>query len=253
MPTFYKTISDDLAKWAMAQPVFFTASAPLAGKHINVLPKGLPSSTFTFLSPTQCAYMDATGSGSETISHIYENGRVTIMFCSFGDSPRILRLFCLGRVIEWDTPSFDDLLAKMGKQKVDGARAVILLDVWKVQTSCGYGVPRLSKTTTPPGSPEPPGFVDRETLGRWAGTKVERGEMQQYQKAWNARSLDGVPGLRSARRDLGERLWLTDRTAWLRRILAQREALVFGVVVGVLLTLVARVGQTALVVLNSRA
>lgn len=207
--------------------------------------KGLPTTTFTIFSPIQCAYIDATGSGSETISHIYENGRVTIMFCSFGPSPRIMRFFCTGRVVEWDTPEFEGLIEKMGKRKVEGARAVIVLDVFKVQTSCGYGVPKLGKGKTASGKEEEEGryeggFEDRDTLGHWAGKTVEKGEMKAYQMSNNAKSLDGVPGLRTARRDLGERLWWTDRTARARRILAQKEALVVGLFLGVLLAFLAQ-------------
>jgi hypothetical protein len=53
------------------------------------------------------------------------------MFCSFDKMPRIMRWFCTGRVIEWDKPEFEDLLKRMGKAKLDGARAIILLHVWK--------------------------------------------------------------------------------------------------------------------------
>jgi hypothetical protein len=132
MPKFYDSISDDLAEWALQQLVFFTASAPLTGKHVNISPKGLPSSTFAIFSSNSAAYVDATGSGSETISHVYENGRVTIMFCSFGAAPRIMRFFCTGRVVEWDQPEFEVLLEKMGNKRIEGARAVIYLNVWKV-------------------------------------------------------------------------------------------------------------------------
>lgn len=132
MPKFYSSISDDLADWAMRQPVFFIASAPLTGDHVNISPKGLPSATLKILSPNSLAYIDATGSGSETIAHIYENGRATIMFCSFGATPRIMRFFCKGRVVEWDQPEFEVLLEKMGKARIPSARAVILLDVFKV-------------------------------------------------------------------------------------------------------------------------
>lgn len=117
---------------ALQQQVFFTASAPLTGKHVNISPKGLPSATFKIFDPNHAAYVDATGSGSETISHVYENGRITIMFCSFAKSPRIMRFFCMGTVVEWDDPKFDSLLKKMGKERIEGARAVILLDVFKV-------------------------------------------------------------------------------------------------------------------------
>lgn len=109
------------------------ASAPLRGRHINLSPKGLPDSCLAILDPNQVAYIDSTGSGCETISHLRENGRVTLMFCSFDASPRIMRLFCTGSVIEWDQPEFPAYLKRMGKSEVAGARAVIKLDVFKVR------------------------------------------------------------------------------------------------------------------------
>ena len=54
------------------------------------------------------------------------------MFCSFAKSPRIMRFFCKGSVVEWDDARFEGLLGKMGKKRVEGARAVILLDIFKV-------------------------------------------------------------------------------------------------------------------------
>lgn len=60
---------------------------------------------------------------------------------------------------------------------------------------------------------------------------------------WNAKSLDGLHGLKSARKDLGQRLWLEDRKASFLRVLAQSEALTLGIVIGVLLALIARLGQ----------
>jgi hypothetical protein len=157
MVAFFDSINDDLKEWVLKQSVFFTASAPLAGKHVNLSPKGVPSASFSILGPNQAAYVDATGSGNETISHIYENGRVTIMFCSFAASPRILRFFCKGEVIEWDQPEFESTWKKMGIAKpVEGARAIILLDVFKVQTSCGFGVMKRS------------GLLALKTEKRWA-------------------------------------------------------------------------------------
>ena len=132
MVKFYDSIEPDLAEWAMRQQVFFVASAPCKGRHINLSPKGLPSSSFCILNPNLCAYVDATGSGVETISHIQENGRCTVMFCSFETSPRIMRFFCTGRVVAWNEPGFDGWLKRMGNKNVTGARAVIVLDVFKV-------------------------------------------------------------------------------------------------------------------------
>lgn len=132
MVKFFDCLSDELRDWALQQQVFFIASAPTNGRHINVSPKGLPASTLTVFDPNHAAYIDATGSGAETISHLYENGRATIMFCSFGKTPRIMRWFCTGRVVEYDQPEFESLLARMDKAKVEGARAVIVLEMFKV-------------------------------------------------------------------------------------------------------------------------
>lgn len=55
------------------------------------------------------------------------------MFCSYGASPRILRFFCWGKVIEWSQKAeFERWVRMMGKEKVDGSRAIISLKVWKV-------------------------------------------------------------------------------------------------------------------------
>jgi len=132
MGKFYKSIPDDLRHWALRQRVFFVASAPLHGRHVNLSPKGLPDSCLAILDANQVAYIDSTGSGCETISHVRENGRITMMFCSFDASPRILRLFCTGTVIEWDQPEFLAYSQRMGEHHIVGARAIIKLDVFKV-------------------------------------------------------------------------------------------------------------------------
>jgi hypothetical protein len=62
-----------------------------------------------------------------------------------------------------------------------------------------------------------PYLQDRETLSQWAGKKIEKGELQNYQKEWNNESLDGLPGLRAARKDMGEAVWLGDMKASLKK------------------------------------
>lgn len=139
MPTFWPSITPELRDWALRQSVFFVASAPLQGRHVNVSPKGFPDSSFAILGPNEAAYVDATGSGSETISHVRENGRLTIMFCSFDASPGIVRFFCTGSVIEYDEPEFPGYLERMGGKKVVGARAIIRLNVFKVLSPTPLG------------------------------------------------------------------------------------------------------------------
>jgi hypothetical protein len=59
-----------------------------------------------------------------------------------------------------------------------------------------------------------------------------------YQKRSNHQSLDGLPGLMSARRALDQNFAIEDTKAWFRKVSRQRDAVFFGVGLGVLLMLV---------------
>src|SRR5213080_3254793 len=105
MAKFYTELNQSLREFIAAQRIFFHASAPRQGR-INISPKGLD--TFRVLSDRRVAYLDLTGSECETAAHLAENGRLTLMFCSFTDKPLILRLYGQGRVVrpqdgEWET------------------------------------------------------------------------------------------------------------------------------------------------------
>lgn len=136
MVKFYDSIPPDLAAWALKQPVYFVASAPSTGIHVNVSPKGMPSTSLAILTPNQIAYIDATGSGAETTSHVRENGRLTMMFCSFDTAPVILRFYCRGgEVVEFNEPAFQPWLDRMGfgdGSHVRGPRAIVHAHVFKV-------------------------------------------------------------------------------------------------------------------------
>jgi hypothetical protein len=87
MGKLYDQIDDSLADFIAHQHVFFVGTAPTASAgHLNISPKGLD--TFRILGPRSVGYVDLTGSGIETVAHLRENGRMTIMFCSFTGRPR---------------------------------------------------------------------------------------------------------------------------------------------------------------------
>jgi hypothetical protein len=95
----YAGLDKRLAKFIVSQDVFFVATAPSGAEgHVNVSPKGYRD-TFAVLGPTTFAYLDLTGSGAETIAHLRQNGRITVMFCSFRDAPEILRIYGTGRPV----------------------------------------------------------------------------------------------------------------------------------------------------------
>jgi hypothetical protein len=54
------------------------------------------------------------------------------MFCSFEKTPRILRLFCKGRVTEFWEEGFREGVREMGVEVPVGARAIIVLEIFKV-------------------------------------------------------------------------------------------------------------------------
>jgi Pyridoxamine 5'-phosphate oxidase len=173
-----EAITDELAEFIAAQRVFFVATAPTDGGHVNVSPKGLD--TFAVLDPNTVAYLDLTGSGVETVAHLRENGRITIMFCAFDGKPNILRLYGRGEVLPIGEPSADALLPRFGEYP--GARSVICVQVDRVSTSCGYGVPLLSYEG------------ERDQLLQFAERRGPDG-LVEYRDEKNAVSIDGLPGL----------------------------------------------------------
>jgi hypothetical protein len=173
-------IDEKLAGFLISQPVFFVATAPLgAGGHVNCSPKG-NDGAFRVLSERQVAYRDLTGSGVETISHLYENGRIVLMFCAFSGPPRIVRLHGRGRVVLPGEPGSEELASWFAP--VLGQRAIIVVDVHRVSTSCGDAVPLMSFER------------HRDGLERFAERKGADG-LAVYRAEKNALSLDGLPGL----------------------------------------------------------
>jgi hypothetical protein len=173
------TISDELADFIAAQHVFFVATAPSGHDgHVNLSPKGLD--TFAVLDANTVAYLDLTGSGVETIAHLRDNGRITIMLCAFGGKPLIVRLYGRGEVLPVGEPDADALISHFGSYP--GARSVIRVRIDRVSTSCGYGVPLLRYEG------------ERDQLRKWAERRGPEG-IVEYRAEKNAASIDGLPGL----------------------------------------------------------
>jgi hypothetical protein len=175
MARFYPGLNDSHRAFIAQQKIFFTATAPASGR-INLSPKGMDS--FRVLDEKTAGYLDLTGSGNETAAHLRDNGRFTLMFCSFESEPLILRLYGRGEVIrrqdaDWAQwrPAFPDL---------PGERQIMLIHIDSVQTSCGYAVPLMDYQG------------ERDTLARWAEKKGTVG-LLDYWREKNSVSIDGLP------------------------------------------------------------
>eukprot|EP01112_Ceratiomyxa_fruticulosa_P007776 TRINITY_DN2019_c0_g1_i2.p1 TRINITY_DN2019_c0_g1~~TRINITY_DN2019_c0_g1_i2.p1 ORF type:complete len:241 (-),score=33.59 TRINITY_DN2019_c0_g1_i2:46-768(-) len=236
MPTFYESLNEELTSWIKKQKVFVVGTCPLHFGRINISPKGYTDASFTVVDANNVFYQDATGSGIETVAHIYENSRLTIMMMSFDQGPRILRLWGKASIIEYGTEEFDNILKQNNQQRIVSGRAIIWLSITNVQTSCGYGVPLMSFSK------------ERETLGSF-GTKLSNSmpneeALKGFQAKWNLKTVDGLPGLRSARKQNGEWLLVGDFKALLRRIFyGQREGIVAGVLLSISVMLGLRYGK----------
>ena len=176
----FESIDDKLQRWIEKQRMFFVATAPLDGNgHVNCSPKGLDS--LRVLGPRQLAYVDLGGSGIETVAHIRENQRITIMLCAFDGPPKIFRFYGRGRAVEPGNTEFNDLVARFPDQP--SVRNIIVIDVERIMDSCGYGVPEFDFRK------------DRESMANWINSKTDE-ELAQYRRDNNSESLDGLPGLR---------------------------------------------------------
>ncbi|MBC7374565.1 MAG: pyridoxamine 5'-phosphate oxidase family protein [Frankiales bacterium] len=179
MGKVFDGIDSVLAAWIDAQPMWFVATAPLAGDgHVNLSPRGHDS--LSVLDPRRLAWVDYTGSGVETIAHLRENGRVTLMWCSYAARPRIVRVHGRGSVAVPGTGLFDEVVARHPEHP--STRAVIVVDVERDSDSCGYGVPVMD-------------FVGERDLMRLSADKRGPDGLAAYRAEHNETSLDGLPGL----------------------------------------------------------
>jgi len=179
MAEVFEQIDPELQAWIARQHMFFVATAPRGDDGLlNCSPKGLD--TLRVIDGRTVTYLDFTGSGTETIAHLKENGRIVVMLCAFDGPPRIVRLQGKGSVVHPGDAAFVALVAQFPPQP--GVRCVIRVDVKRISDSCGYAVPLMD-------------FVaEREALTKWADKKGADGVVD-YQRENNARSLDGLVGV----------------------------------------------------------
>ena len=125
------------------------------------------------------------------------------MFCSFTAQPRILHLFCKGRVIEVDEEGeFEARVKRMGGKVVVGARAGIVLDVFKASQRsdveevdhfefCLLSLPhwRSSILWLRCILPTSPSLVDRHPLSLRSNSPIADDKLSAYYA-----DLDGFPG-----------------------------------------------------------
>ncbi|MBQ1091172.1 pyridoxamine 5'-phosphate oxidase family protein [Streptomyces sp. B93] len=182
----YERIDGRLRDFIEAQPLFFTATAPLtADGTVNLSPKGLKGS-FAVLDERTVAYLDFAGSHSETVAHLRENGRITLMWCAFQGPPNIVRVHGRGEPVFRDDPRFADLLARFPDidPAAHGLRAIIVVTAEHIRDSCGYAVPYMAYES------------DRELHAKRFAREDDTSLSAYFAKKEHiATSMDGLPGV----------------------------------------------------------
>jgi hypothetical protein len=179
----YPEITAQLREFVLAQHVFFVATAPSGPDgHVNVSPKGLAGSLIV-LGPHRVAFLDYGGSGAETIAHLRDNGRITLMFAAFDGDPVIVRFYGDGRPIFIGDPDFEPLRSRFPVRH-NRLRAIIDVTVTRVMDSCGYAVPLMSFDG------------DRDRLTRTWAEKDDDAAVDYWAKK-NPVSIDGLPAMPS--------------------------------------------------------
>lgn len=182
----YERVDGRLREFIEAQPIFFTSTAPLAADGtVNLSPKGLKGS-FAIIDDLTVAYLDFAGSTAETVAHLRENGRITLMWCAFQGPPNIVRIHGQGEAIFRDDPRWADLIGHF--PQIDhgqhGLRAIIVVRAGVIRDSCGYAVPFMSYDE------------DRDLHARRFGREDDASLSAYFEgKDHIASSLDGLPGL----------------------------------------------------------
>ncbi len=182
----YERIDGRLRSFIEAQSIFFTATAPLSGDGtVNLSPKGLTGS-FAVLDEHRVAYLDFAGSNAETIAHLRENGRITLMWCAFQGPPNIVRVHGHGEPVFRDDSRFRTLLTHF--PDIDtashGLRAIIVVTAALIRDTCGYAVPYMAYER------------DRELHGRRFAREDDTTLSSYFEKKEHvATSMDGLPGL----------------------------------------------------------
>ncbi|MDT0306008.1 pyridoxamine 5'-phosphate oxidase family protein [Streptomyces sp. DSM 44917] len=182
----YARIEGRLRTFIEEQPVFFTATAPLTAEGtVNLSPKGV-SGSFAVLDPLTVAYLDFAGSNAETIAHLRENGRITLMWCAFSGPPTIVRVHGRGEPVFRDDPRFPGLVERFPGVRTGnhGLRAVIVVRAELIRDTCGYAVPFMDYAGERPLHASRFARETDETLDAYFQGKEHVGT-----------SLDGLPGL----------------------------------------------------------
>lgn len=168
-----ESLTPELIDFITDQPLFFVATA-IADGRINLSPKGMD--TFRIIDANKAVWLNLTGSGNETATHLQFNDRITIMFCAFEGSPMILRIYGTAKVYHEQDAYWKEYIGLF--PELAGSRQLVDVNIEMVQISCGMGIPLMDFSG------------QRDDLKLWA-ERQGKDRLLAYKEKKNTISLDG--------------------------------------------------------------
>ena len=158
-----------------AQHLFFVATSAATGR-VNNSPKGMDS--LRVLDANRILWRNSTGSGNETAGHLRLDPRITLMWCAFDAQPLILRCYGTAKTIHLGEDGWDAGNALFPHDIA--ARQIFDVTIDLVQTSCGFGVPRMAYE------------AERPDADAWSAGKGPDGIVKYWDEV-NRTTIDGFP------------------------------------------------------------
>ncbi|WP_422767686.1 pyridoxamine 5'-phosphate oxidase family protein [Photobacterium leiognathi subsp. mandapamensis] len=169
----FSELSDKHTEFIEKQKIYFVGTAAENG-NVNLSPKGADS--LRVINSKQIAWLNLTGSGNESASHVIKNARMTLMFCAFEGAPLIFRVYGKAKVLHVKDEEWEQYVQLFPESVA--SRQIFVLDIDFVQSSCGKSVPYFSYEG------------DRDDLANWSEKQGIAG-IEQYWLKKNQKSIDG--------------------------------------------------------------
>ena len=161
----YASLTSEDIDFISKQKLFYIASC--ANNEVNLSPRGFDC--VHVLDTNTLLFLDYPGSGNRTARDIQNDGEITLVFNAFEGSPRIVRLFCKGELIEKYDFEFEKYFEYFHEKK-EYIRRIVRLNIYAVESSCGMGVPKMQFQK------------ERSGLKKWIKIQSEEGTLKQYMK-----------------------------------------------------------------------
>jgi predicted metal-binding transcription factor (methanogenesis marker protein 9) len=117
--------------------MFFVDTAPSGEGEVHISPKGYD--ILKIIDENNVIYLDYYGSENETAKDLTENGKISLMWCSFDAKPCILRAYGKGEVIHKGTDEFSHLLKQYFENYNEKmVRQLFKVKIHRVMTTCGF-------------------------------------------------------------------------------------------------------------------